>query len=65
MKRKLLIMMAGMGQESNEFGGKLFDALARRWEIKDDSINKAQLKQFWDQISDESFYSRLQTFFDM
>lgn len=55
----------GMGQESNEFGGKLFDALARRWEIKDDSINKAQLKQFWDQISDESFYSRLQTFFDM
>ncbi|KAF5935307.1 hypothetical protein HYC85_026436 [Camellia sinensis] len=28
-------------------------------------INLAELKEFWEQISDQSFDSRLQTFFDM
>ncbi|KAJ8759373.1 hypothetical protein K2173_006893 [Erythroxylum novogranatense] len=55
----------GMNKESKEFAGELFRALARRNNITGDSINKAQLKQFWDQISDESFDSRLQTFFSM
>ncbi|KAK6256744.1 hypothetical protein QUC31_000203, partial [Theobroma cacao] len=54
----------GMNQ-SKEFAGELFQALARRQNITGDSINKTQLKQFWDQMSDESFDSRLQTFFDM
>ncbi|KAA3488896.1 respiratory burst oxidase-like protein D-like [Gossypium australe] len=54
----------GMNQ-SKEFAGELFQALARRHNVTGDSINKIQLKQFWDQISDESFDSRLQTFFDM
>ncbi|XVE94724.1 hypothetical protein REPUB_Repub02eG0033200 [Reevesia pubescens] len=51
--------------QSKEFAGELFQALARRHNVTGDSINKIQLKQFWDQISDESFDSRLQTFFDM
>ncbi|XP_021900242.1 respiratory burst oxidase homolog protein D [Carica papaya] len=55
----------GMNRESKEFAGELFHALARRNRVSGDSINKAQLKLFWDQISDESFDSRLQTFFDM
>ncbi|XP_059644454.1 respiratory burst oxidase homolog protein C-like [Cornus florida] len=55
----------GMYTESKEFAGELFDALARRRNIAGDSINKAQLKEFWNQISDQSFDSRLQTFFDM
>ncbi|XP_012448360.1 respiratory burst oxidase homolog protein D [Gossypium raimondii] len=54
----------GMNQ-SKEFAGELFQALARRHNVTGDSIYKIQLKQFWDQISDESFDSRLQTFFDM
>ncbi|XP_022772749.1 respiratory burst oxidase homolog protein D-like isoform X1 [Durio zibethinus] len=54
----------GMNQ-SKEFAGELFQALARRHNVTGDSINKVQLKQLWDQISDESFDSRLQTFFDM
>lgn len=54
----------GMNQ-SKEFATELFQALARRHNVTGDSINKTQLKQFWDQISDESFDSRLQTFFDM
>jgi len=54
-----------MNKESEAFAGEVFDALSRRREIQSDSINKVQLKDFWDQISDQSFDSRLRTFFDM
>ncbi|KAK8604697.1 hypothetical protein V6N13_099628 [Hibiscus sabdariffa] len=53
------------GMESKEFAGQLFDALARKRNIHGDSIDKAHLKEFWDQISNQSFDARLQTFFDM
>ncbi|CAN1790715.1 Respiratory burst oxidase homolog protein C [Linum perenne] len=52
-------------KESKEFSLELYDALARRRNIQRDSISKFELKDFWDQISDQSFDSRLQTFFDM
>ncbi|CAL9067583.1 respiratory burst oxidase homolog protein B-like [Musa acuminata AAA Group] len=52
-------------KESSEFAGELFDALKRRRSITGDKITKAELREFWDQISDQSFDSRLQTFFDM
>jgi respiratory burst oxidase len=52
-------------KDSKEFAGELFDALARRRGISDASITKDELKEFWEQISDQSFDSRLQTFFDM
>lgn len=55
----------GMNKESKEFAGKLFDALARKLDIKEDSITKEQLNEFWAQISEQGFDSRLQTFFDM
>ncbi|XP_059642733.1 respiratory burst oxidase homolog protein C-like isoform X2 [Cornus florida] len=55
----------GMKKESEDFAGVLFDALARRRNIKGEKINKEQLKEFWDQISDQSFDSRLKTFLDM
>ncbi|GAV89886.1 Ferric_reduct domain-containing protein/FAD_binding_8 domain-containing protein/NAD_binding_6 domain-containing protein/NADPH_Ox domain-containing protein [Cephalotus follicularis] len=55
----------GMNKDSKEFAGELFGALARRHNITSDSINKAELRDFWDQISNESFDARLQTFFDM
>ncbi|KAJ0080274.1 hypothetical protein Patl1_22531 [Pistacia atlantica] len=51
--------------ESKEFASELFDALARRRGINSDSITKAQLQGFWEQITDQSFDARLQTFFDM
>ena len=59
------VAMVGMNKDSKEFARELFDALGRRRNITGGSINKAQLKEFWDQISDQSFDSRLQTFFDM
>ncbi|XLR31667.1 hypothetical protein S83_059567, partial [Arachis hypogaea] len=40
----------GMSKESEAFAGVLFDYLARRRDIHGNSINKAQLKDFWDQI---------------
>ncbi|KAF2311612.1 hypothetical protein GH714_025261 [Hevea brasiliensis] len=52
-------------KESKEFAGELFDALARKRNIEGDSISMAELQEFWEQISDQSFDSRLQTFFDM
>ncbi|XP_058092818.1 respiratory burst oxidase homolog protein C-like [Magnolia sinica] len=52
-------------KESKEFAGELFDALIRRRNIMGNSITKSELKEFWEQISDQSFDSRLQTFFDM
>ncbi|XP_062182578.1 respiratory burst oxidase homolog protein B-like [Phragmites australis] len=54
-----------IGIRESEFAGELFDALARRRNIPGDSISKAELLEFWDQLSDTSFDSRLQTFFDM
>ncbi|TVU24360.1 hypothetical protein EJB05_26792, partial [Eragrostis curvula] len=54
-----------IGMKELEFAGELFDALARRRNISGDSISKAELLEFWDQISDTSLDSRLQTFFDM
>jgi respiratory burst oxidase len=53
------------GMKELEFAGELFDALSRRRNISGDSISKAELLEFWDQISDTSFDGRLQTFFDM
>ncbi|KAL8226088.1 hypothetical protein R6Q57_018645 [Mikania cordata] len=65
LPRSLFGECIGMNKESKDFAGELFDSLTRRRNIRVDSINKAQLKEFWDQIADQSFDSRLQTFFDM
>ncbi|KAL8042847.1 hypothetical protein ABFX02_09G078800 [Erythranthe guttata] len=65
LPRSLFGECIGMNKESKEFAGELFDALARRRNISGGSITKAHLKEFWDQISDQSFDCRLQTFFDM
>ncbi|KAI3820625.1 hypothetical protein L1987_08173 [Smallanthus sonchifolius] len=65
LPRALFGECIGMNKDSKEFAGELFDALSRRRNITGNVINMAQLKEFWDQIVDQSFDSRLQTFFDM
>lgn len=52
-------------KETSEFAGELFDALVRRRGITSSSITEDELQGFWEQITDQSFDSRLQTFFDM
>ncbi|KAF4352075.1 respiratory burst oxidase homolog protein B [Cannabis sativa] len=64
LSKSLFGQCIGMN-ESNEFANELFDALARRRGITSSSVNKAELREFWEQISDQSFDARLQTFFDM
>uniref|UniRef100_A0ACD5W0W5 Uncharacterized protein n=1 Tax=Avena sativa TaxID=4498 RepID=A0ACD5W0W5_AVESA len=51
--------------ESKEFALELFDTLSRRRMMKVDTINKEELREIWQQITDNSFDSRLQIFFDM
>lgn len=50
---------------SDEFAVQLFDALAWRRNISRSWISKAELHDFWDQIFNDSFDKRLQTFVDM
>ncbi|XP_062206773.1 respiratory burst oxidase homolog protein A-like isoform X2 [Phragmites australis] len=51
--------------ESKEFALELFDTLSRRRQVQVDKINKEELREIWQQITDNSFDSRLQIFFDM
>jgi respiratory burst oxidase len=59
-----LVCRAGM-TESKEFAMELFDTLSRRRQMQVDQINKDELREIWQQITDNSFDSRLQIFFDM
>ncbi|TKY70982.1 Respiratory burst oxidase-like protein F [Spatholobus suberectus] len=52
-------------KDSKEFALELFDALSRRRRLKVEKISREELNEFWSQITDESFDSRLQIFFDM
>ncbi|CDY11054.1 BnaA03g47130D [Brassica napus] len=54
-----------IGMKSKDFALVLFDALARRKHMTGDVIDKEMLKEFWEQISDQNFDSRLMIFFDM
>jgi respiratory burst oxidase len=51
--------------DSKEFGMEIFDALNRRRRLKAEKINRDEFREFWSQITDQSFDSRLQIFFDM
>ncbi|XP_057422309.1 respiratory burst oxidase homolog protein A-like [Lotus japonicus] len=52
-------------KDSKEFALELFDALGRKRRMKVDKISRDELYDFWSQVTDQSFDSRLQIFFDM
>ncbi|KAL6502372.1 hypothetical protein OROHE_024650 [Orobanche hederae] len=52
-------------RDSKEFALELFDALSRRRRLNVEKIGRDELYEFWSQITDQSFDSRLQIFFDM
>lgn len=55
----------GMG-DSKEFAGEVFEALARRRNLKaDEGVSKETLKMFWQDMTNQDLDSRLQIFFDM
>ena len=52
--------------DSKEFAGELFVTLSRRRHIEPEAgVNKEQLKEFWEEMTDQNFDSRLRIFFDM
>lgn len=52
--------------DSNEFAGELFDALARRKKINaENGITKEELREFWEDVSNQDLDARLHIFFDM
>lgn len=63
LNRNIDIYIAGMN--SKDFALVLFDALARKRNLTGDVIRKEDLEDFWKQISDQRFDSRLMTFFDV
>ncbi|KAK7318363.1 hypothetical protein RJT34_03062 [Clitoria ternatea] len=65
LPRSLYAQCLGLNKESEAYAEKLFDTLARQRCIQGGSINKIQMKEFWDHMSDQSFDARLKTFFDM
>ncbi|CAL5393593.1 unnamed protein product [Camellia sinensis] len=54
-----------MRDDSKELALELFDALSRRRRLNVDKISRDELYEYWSQITDQSFDSRLQIFFDM
>lgn len=52
-------------RDSKEFALEVYDALSRRRRLKVDKISRDELYEYWSQITDQSFDSRLQIFFDM
>lgn len=50
---------------SDEFAMQVFDSLARKRGIVKEVLTKEELKDFWEQLSDQGFDTRLRTFFDM
>ncbi|CAO2823125.1 unnamed protein product [Amaranthus hypochondriacus] len=51
--------------DSKEFAVGIFDALARRKRQRLSKINKDELRDFWLQLTNQSFDARLQIFFDI
>lgn len=56
----------GMGAESKDFAGELYDALVRRRQISTtNGITREELRMFWEDMTNQDIDSRLQIFFDM
>ncbi|KAL1321415.1 hypothetical protein HN51_066223 [Arachis hypogaea] len=56
----------GMGAESKEFAGELYEALARRRNIcAENGVTLDELRVFWEDMTNKDLEARLQVFFDM
>lgn len=56
----------GMGAESKDFAGELYDALGRRRKMSAvNGITLEELRMYWEDMTNQDIDSRLQIFFDM
>ena len=60
----IYLFSSGM-KETEEFALEVLDALRRRRRPGAEKISREELYEFWLQITEQSFDSRLQIFFDM
>ncbi|RWW03480.1 hypothetical protein GW17_00033356 [Ensete ventricosum] len=67
--RRFIQLTAGITEtgmrDSKEFALELFDALTRRRRLNAERISIEELHEFWCQITDQCFDSRLEIFFDI
>jgi len=52
-------------KNSKTFADELLKVISKRRHIDSDPLDKAELKEIWEVISDDRYDTRLQTFFDM
>ena len=63
---KMKLCSIGMGAESKDFAGELYEALARRRKVcTQNGITLAEARMFWEDMTNKDLESRLQVFFDM
>lgn len=63
---KFKLCCTGMGPESKDFAGELYEALARRRKIcTKNGITLNEARVFWEDMTSKDLESRLQVFFDM
>jgi dual oxidase len=63
---KNVLLYIGMGADSKDFAGELYEALARRRNINaENGITLNQVRVFWEDMTTKDLESRLQVFFDM
>ncbi|CAJ1798564.1 unnamed protein product [Sphenostylis stenocarpa] len=56
----------GMGADSKDFAGELYEALARRRKVcAENGITLDEVRLFWEDMTNKDLESRLQVFFDM
>lgn len=59
-------VFTGMGGDSKDFAGELYEALARRRKIHaENGITIEEARVFWEDMTSKDLESRLQVFFDM
>lgn len=62
----MIFCSVGMGGESKDFAGELYEALARRRNITAaNGITVEELRIYWEDMTNQDIDSRLQIFFDM
>ncbi|KAJ8768781.1 hypothetical protein K2173_023685 [Erythroxylum novogranatense] len=66
LPREKFGVCVGMGDQSRDFAGEIFDAIARRRMVCTiNGITRDELKLFWEDMTRQDFDTRIQIFFDM
>ena len=66
MEFRFVVCYLGMKKDATDFGGELYDVLARRRKIMSTKgITLQELRVFWEDLTKVDLESRLRIFFDL